>query len=152
MNKSKPSDRDREFRKRSLSASSTVNSDSSTESELRERERERDKKGRKNSVFGNLFRKRSRKSSKDDIAREDDVTENFVRHIATAAIGQEPNGDDYSLSEDPFQAKEEAGVAVVEHATPNGPSWDGTNKRTLPTEAIKGSVILNLIFAVGQHI
>ena len=148
MNKTKPSDRDREYRKRSLSASSTVNSDSSTESELRERERERDKKGRKNSVFGNLFRKRSRKSSKDDTAREDDITENSVRHIAVAAIGQEPNGDDNSLAEDPFQAKEEAGAAVVEHAIPNGPSSDGTNKRTLPMEAIKGSVIFDLIFTV----
>jgi hypothetical protein len=148
LNKSKPSDRDREYRKRSLSTSSTANSDSSTESELRERER--DKKGRKNSVFGNLFRKRSRKSSKDDIAREDDMMENSVRHITVAAIGQEPNGDDNSLGEDsghPFQAKEEVGVAI-EHGTLNGPSGDVTNKRSLPTEVIKGSVILDSIFAV----
>lgn len=40
------------------------------------RDKDRDKKGRKNSVFGNLFRKKSRKSSKDeDAGREEDATE-----------------------------------------------------------------------------
>jgi hypothetical protein len=41
-----------------------------------EREKEKDRKGRKNSVFGNLFKKRQKKPSRDeDITREDEYVD-----------------------------------------------------------------------------
>ena len=64
-------DREREDRKRSLSVSSA--SESVADSDPREKER--DKKGRKNSVFGNLFKKRTKKPSKDEEARDLDARE-----------------------------------------------------------------------------
>jgi hypothetical protein len=50
------------------------------------REKEKDKKGRKNSVFGNLFKKKQKKPSKDeDIPREQEATEKKGSISAAAA-------------------------------------------------------------------
>jgi len=63
--------------------------DSGTESDTREKENT--KKGKKNSVFGNLFRKRSRKLSKDeDVNRDDDVVE--TKEVSVRAVTEEDEG------------------------------------------------------------
>jgi hypothetical protein len=59
----KANEREKDGRKRSLSGSSAGTPDVG---ESDAREKERDKKGRKNSVFGNLFKKKSKKPSKDE--------------------------------------------------------------------------------------
>jgi hypothetical protein len=70
MNKSKTAEREKDERKRSLSVSSSGYPDSGGESDSRDKEK--DKKVRKNSVFGNLFKKKTKKSSKDeDAVREE---------------------------------------------------------------------------------
>ena len=72
--KSNSIDREKEDGKRSLSIGSTGYPDANAE--LDTREKEKDKKGRKNSVFGNLFKKKQKKLSKDeDISRELEATE-----------------------------------------------------------------------------
>jgi hypothetical protein len=67
-------DQEKEDRKRSQSNSSVGAPEFGGESDVRERER--DRKGRKNSVFGNLFKKKTKKSSKDeDAPHEQEVVE-----------------------------------------------------------------------------
>ena len=58
------SEAEKEERKRSHSNGSSGLSEYSGDNDGREKER--DRKGRKNSVFGNLFRKKTKKSSKDE--------------------------------------------------------------------------------------
>lgn len=61
------------------------------------REKDRDKKGRKNSVFGNLFRKKSRKSSKDeDAGREENAIEPKGSISSDVIVEKEVNEDDTS--------------------------------------------------------
>jgi len=68
-----------------LSVSSGA-TDSGAESDTRERENT--KKGKKSSVFGNLFRKRSRKPSKDeDVNRDDDVVE--TKEVSVRGVTEE---------------------------------------------------------------
>lgn len=88
-------DRERDDRKRSLSVSSA----SESIADLDSREKERDKKGRKNSVFGNLFKKRTKKTSKDEELRELDIAEK-KSVIETPTTRTEANEDEYSLRKD----------------------------------------------------
>ena len=63
--------------------------DSGAESDVREKENA--KKGKKNSVFGNLFRKKSRKSSRDeDVNKDDDVVE--TKEVLVRGITKEDEG------------------------------------------------------------
>ena len=64
------------------------------------REKERDKKGRKNSVFGNLFKKRTKKPSKDEEARELDAAETKSSVIETPTTRTVANDDKDSLRKD----------------------------------------------------
>jgi hypothetical protein len=67
------------------------------------REKEKDKKGRKNSVFGNLFKKKQKKPSKDeDISREQEPTEkkSNISSAATAATKAEANDSEDLLRND----------------------------------------------------
>jgi hypothetical protein len=65
------------------------------------REKEKDKKGRKNSVFGNLFKKKQKKPSKDeDIPREQEATEKKGSTSAAAATATAATQADASESED----------------------------------------------------
>jgi hypothetical protein len=89
-------DREKEDSKRSLSISSTGYPD--TNAELDIREREKDKKGRKNSVFGNLFKKKQKKSSRDeDNSREQDAKE---RKSSIPAVHREANDSEDLLRND----------------------------------------------------
>ena len=88
-------DRERDDRKRSLSVSSA----SESIADLDPREKERDKKGRKNSVFGNLFKKRTKKTSKDEELRELDTAEK-KSVVETPTTRTEANEDEYSLRKD----------------------------------------------------
>lgn len=86
-------DREKEDGKRSLSISS------SNSPEMDTREREKDKKGRKNSVFGNLFKKKQKKLSRDeDNSREQDTKERNVN--VPAAVLTEANDNDDLLRND----------------------------------------------------
>ena len=73
--------------------SSSITSEAGAE--LETREKELNKKGRKNSVFGNLFKKRSKKSSKEDegTAEEGPADEKS----ATVSNESESNEDSYQL-------------------------------------------------------
>jgi hypothetical protein len=64
------------------------------------REKERDKKGRKNSVFGNLFKKRTKKPSKDEEARELDPVETKSTVVDTSMSRTNTNEDKDSLRKD----------------------------------------------------
>jgi hypothetical protein len=90
--KSKGGDRERDLdRKRSLS----VGSASESIGDLDPREKERDRKGRKNSVFGNLFKKRTKKPSKDEETREFDLAETkpLVRDASINHVGTPEDED-----------------------------------------------------------
>lgn len=89
-------DRDRDDRKRSLSVSSA----SESIADLDPREKERDKKGRKNSVFGNLFKKRAKKPSKDEEARELDAVGTKSPVIETPTTRTAATDDMDSLRKD----------------------------------------------------
>jgi hypothetical protein len=89
-------DREKEDGKRSLSISSTGYPDTSAELDIREREK--DKKGRKNSVFGNLFKKKQKKSSRDeDNSREQEAKE---RKNSIPAVHKEANESEDLLRSD----------------------------------------------------
>jgi hypothetical protein len=76
--------------------SSSGNSETSTDPETREKDR--DKKGRKNSMFGNLFRKKPRKPSKyEDLVRDEDPAE--VR-VDALVMQKGSNTDDESRRHD----------------------------------------------------
>jgi len=79
--KNKSADREKEDRKRSLSIGSAGYPDSGGESDTREKEK--DKKVRKNSVFGNLFKKKMKKSFKDeDVIRDEEPLESKVTALS----------------------------------------------------------------------
>ena len=85
------------------------------------REKDRDKKGRKNSVFGNLFRKKSRKSSKDeDAGREEDATESKGSISSDVIVEKEVNENEPSKQNLP---------------TESSPLEKGLNGRTSETAA-----------------
>jgi len=70
------------------------------------REKDRDKKGKKSSVFGNLFRKKSRKSSKDeDSGREEDATEPKGTISSDVIIEKEVNEDETSNRKESFPSE-----------------------------------------------
>jgi hypothetical protein len=95
--KSKGVDRERDIdRKRSLSVSSA----SESIGDLDPREKDRDKKGRKNSVFGNLFKKRTKKPSKDDETREIDSADTKATVEAISRNRADTNEDEDSLRKD----------------------------------------------------
>lgn len=97
VTKLKGGDRERDLdRKRSLSLSSA----SESIGDLDPREKERDKKGRKNSVFGNLFKKRTKKPSKDEETREFDLPDTKATVEDTSLNPAGPIEDEDSLRKD----------------------------------------------------
>src|SRR5579859_3904745 len=82
--------RERDDRKRSLSVSSAGYTESAGDLD---KDKERDKRGRKNSVFGNLFKKKAKKSSKDeDIVRDDEQADSRSSQSALSPV-QAQHGD-----------------------------------------------------------
>jgi len=90
-------DRERDLdRKQSLSVSSVNES----VGDLDPREKDKDKKGRKNSVFGNLFKKRTKKLSKDEETREFDLADTKATVADTSTNRAGTIGDEDSLRKD----------------------------------------------------
>ena len=108
-----------------MSASSTATS----ESDLDSRERDRDKKGKKNSVFGNLFRKKSRKPSKDgDIGREEDTVAVKGRAPNEVIIENKVNEDENSSNSRDSESSSERGTKNQTFAGRTSVSSKGAGK------------------------
>ena len=93
-------------RKRSLSSSSSTASDLGTELDAREKDIN-NKKGKKTSMFGNLFKKRPKKSSKD----EEGVAEDGVADEKPTAITKE-----FETKEDSYQPQKQWTTGSTKYA------------------------------------
>ena len=94
------------------------------------REKDRDKKGRKNSVFGNLFRKKSRKSSKDEDAGRDEIAIEPKGSISSDVIVEKEVNEDKTSNQNRWMesSPSEKGPKARSSETAGVANGQGTSK------------------------